>query len=168
MLDRLLDWIERRGGKREIMRDGQKYLTRYYVLRTKRLTILIHKFWASDPDECHDHPWDWCSFMLDGCYWENQPDGTKLWRSTDSNRFVYRHAEEFHRVSLDTEDGTKVDSPAAITLFFTFRRRRKWGFLRGEKWLPAKGYDRQPVELEGVDFDVVGKLFPRVIYREKV
>lgn len=156
MLDSFLDWIERRGGKREIMRDGAKYLTRYYVWRSKYLTILIHKFWASDPDEPHDHPWDWASYILRGGYWEHEVDGTKRWRN-DGWRF--RHAEEFHRISV--EDGYEGFT---TTLFVTFGRRRKWGFLRGAQWMPAAGYDRQEVQLEGVHFKVVGHLFPKVVW----
>ena len=160
MLDRLLDWIDARGGKREIPRDGKKYLTRYYVWRSKRLTVLIHKFWASDPDEPHDHPWHWISYILRGGYFEHGVDGTVLERNRFKNRFLFRKAEEFHRVEVDP---TYVAGDTT-TLFITFRRRRSWGFLRGDKWLSAKTYDKEPVDIEGVHFKVVGHLFPRLVW----
>lgn len=163
MLNRLLDWIARRGGRRMIMRDGKPYLERFYIFHSKRLAVMIHKFYASDPDEPHDHPWNWASYVLRGCYTEHSVDGTKIYRHPGS--FIYRKAGEFHRVEVDDYWAKPTsDGPGGFTttLFFTGKRRRNWGFLRGDKWLPAEGYDRQPVDVAGRDFVIEGHFFPRV------
>lgn len=157
MLNRLLDWITKRGGRRMIMRDGKPYLERFYIFHSKRLAVMIHKFYASDPDEPHDHPWNWASKILRGTYFERNVDTTgKWWTSKDGWRF--RRAEEFHRIEVDET----LQAGYTTTLFITFGRRRKWGFLRGDKWLPAEGYDRQPVDVAGRDFVIEGHFFPRV------
>lgn len=160
MLDRLLDWIERRGGRREIIRNGKPYLSRYYVWRSKGLTVLIHRFWASDPDDFHDHPWSWVSKILRGTYFEREVDGTGRWRNP-SDGWRFRHAEEFHRIEVDET----LPAGFTTTCFVTFKRKRSWGFIKpGVGWTAAKGYDQQPVDIEGRDFTVKGHLFPRVIW----
>jgi len=155
MLDKLLDLIKRRGGHRMITRDGKPYLERFYLFKTSWLTIMIHKFWASDPDEPHDHPWNWASLVLRGSYREHGVDGVSTLRHPLS--FRIRRAEEFHRIEAFCPGWT-------TTLFFTGKRRREWGFLRGEKWIPASEYDRQEVEIQGRDFVVEGIFFPKVRY----
>jgi hypothetical protein len=148
-----------------IMRDGKPYLERFYLFKTSRLTVMIHKFWASDPDEPHDHPWNWASLVLRGCYKEHSVDGTSIYRMPGS--FIWRRAGEFHRVEVeDYWAKPTADGPGGFTttLFCTGRRRREWGFLRGDKWLPASEYDRQEVEIQGRDFVIEGIFFPRVRY----
>lgn len=162
MLDRFLDWISRNGGSRMIKRDGKPYLERFYVLKTKPLTIMIHKFWASDPDEPHDHPFNWASLLLRGGYREYGVDGKSVVRYPFSFRF--RRAEEFHRIEALPND---FCPGWTTTLFFTGKRRRDWGFLRGDKWIPASEYDRQEVEIQGRDFVVEGIFFPKVRYLKK-
>jgi len=165
MLDRLLNWIKNRGGSRMIMRDGKPYLERFYLFKSKWLTIVIHKFWANDPDEPHDHPWHWASYVLRGCYFENHVDGTREYRTPGSLKI--RRSTEFHRITMEdywaneTEDG-----PAGLTttLFFMGRRHRDWGFLRGDKWINAKEYDRQAVEVQGRDFTVSNGFFPKITW----
>ena len=160
MLDKLLNWIERRGGRREIVRDGKPYISRYYVWRSKYLTILIHKIWASDPDDPHCHPWNNASLILCGNYTEHFLNKSKYRVAGD---FVYRKSDTFHRLEVHGHD------KPTVTMFFTGRRRRPWGFLTKDRgWVAAREYDRQPVDIEGRDFVVEGHLFPRVKWlREK-
>lgn len=158
MLDTLLNWIQKRGGSRMILRDGKPYLERFYLFKTRWLTVMIHKFWNDDPDECHDHPWDWASYVLRGFIQEHGVDGIIHDRGPGSFRF--RRGEEFHRLTVLDSDRKFFGTP--VTLFFTGRRKREWGFLRGEKWQPASTYDRQEVEIQGRDFTVDGMFFPKV------
>jgi len=157
MLDKLLDWIERRGGKREIIRDGKPYLTRYYVWRSKYLTVLIHKIWASDPDDVHDHPWDNASLILRGWYAEYDKYGEH--QNRYPRDFVLRKADALHRLVVRPESSCPV-----ITMFFTGKRKRSWGFLTKNGWISAKVYERQKVDIEGKDFVIKGHLFPRVVW----
>lgn len=163
MLDKLLNFIEKRGGFRMIVRDGQPYLGRYYVWRSKSLTILIHRFYASDPDDHHDHPWDWGSKILRGSYFERELDNTGRWR-TPKDGWRWRHAEEFHRIEVDE----MLPAGYTTSLFMTFGRKRKWGFLKKDGWVAARDYDQQPVDIEGRDFHVEGHLFPRVVWHREV
>jgi hypothetical protein len=115
----------------------QKYLERYYLFRSKWLAIYIHRFWASDEDPLHDHPWSNISWVRIGGYWENLPDGQRLWRSVGFKAF--RTAPEFHRVELQPGTEGKV-----WTVFFRFRRRRQWGFWHQDGWkaaVPQSGAD---------------------------
>jgi len=115
----------------------QKYLERYYLFRSKWFAIYIHRFWASDEDPLHDHPWDNISWVWKTGYWENLPDGQRLWRTEGFKAF--RSAPEFHRVELQPGTEGKV-----WTIFIRFRRRRKWGFWHPEGWkeaVPQSGSD---------------------------
>jgi hypothetical protein len=89
--------------------------------------LYLHRFWSSDADGVHDHPWDNFSWVLVGGYWERLPDGQRLWRSPGFKK--YRHAEEFHRVEIP-EGG----EGATWTIFGRFKRRRKWGFWEKNGW----------------------------------
>jgi hypothetical protein len=70
-------------GRRRIINDredNEPYLERYYVFLKDRnnfpFNIFIHKFLKSDPDDLHDHPWEFRTFILAGGYWEYREEGT--------------------------------------------------------------------------------------------
>lgn len=109
---------------------GQPYLTRYYLVRTKWLSIFLHIFHTSDEDRAlHDHPWNYVTFLLWRGYWEHTPDGkggtirTRKWPLT----FACHPSRWRHRVEL-------VDGKKAVTLFFHFRRLREWGYHLKSGW----------------------------------
>ena len=134
--ERLAAFLEKRGRHRMIWRDepqadgsvlASPYLERWYIIRTKWLGVYLHRFWASDEDGVHDHPWNNFSWIVKGGYWEHLPDGQRLWRATGFKTF--RTAEEFHRLEIP-EGG----SGGTWTIFGRFKRRRKWGFWEKEGW----------------------------------
>jgi hypothetical protein len=92
-------------------------------------SIYIHRWLRSDPDDLHDHPWDFCSVILTVGYWEITPDGS-FYRPPGS--VVIRKAEERHRVQIDP------DKPNPISLFITGAERRAWGFHTEEGWIERK------------------------------
>lgn len=147
-----LDWMERRGSVRFIMRQEQgspeRYLDRYYLLRAGRLAVYLHRFWASDQEGVHCHPWANLSLVLTGGYFEVGHDGISRWRRPGAVRF--RQAEVLHRVVAAPGTEGRI-----WTLFFHGRRVRKWGFMRAARWERALDADRPP-RLRGV-------LFPRVV-----
>jgi|SRR5689334_8198236 len=137
--ERLALFLEKRGRYRAINRTtytpagvavSSPYLDRWYIIRTKRFGLYLHRFWTSDEDGVHDHPWNNFSWVLKGGFWELLPDGQRLWRKPGYKK--YRHAEEFHRIEL--EDGT---GGAVWTIFGRFKRRRKWGFWEKDGWKPV-------------------------------
>lgn len=134
--ERLAKYLKKRGRHRMIWRDtpqpdgsilSEPYLERWYIFRSRRFGLFIHRFWKSDEDGVHDHPWNNFSWILKGGYWENLPDGQKLWRAPGFKKF--RTAEEFHRLEIpDGEEG------GTWTIFGHFKRRRKWGFWDPTGW----------------------------------
>lgn len=150
-----LKFLERHDRKRIIMDRESKdpYLVRYYIFLKDRkkfpFNIFLHQFLRSDPDDLHDHPWPWATFIIKGGYWEwipiygidnNSlddmlvgPDKSeqniigerKVWRGAGS--FRWNKAESYHRVEL--EPG--VD---CWTLFIPGPHKRDWGFLTHKNW----------------------------------
>ena len=115
----------------------QKYLERFYVFRSKWLGVYIHRFWADDDDPVHDHPWNNISWIQKTGYWENLPDGQRLWRPAGFK--AYRRAEQFHAVEIEPGTEGKV-----WTIFIRFKRRREWGFWHPDGWkkaIPQQGSD---------------------------
>lgn len=141
-----LNWLERNGRKRIIMdrADQEPYLERYYVLFKERVTfpynVFLHKFLKSDPDDVHDHPWNYASLILKGGYWEWLPvfdaEGQKItevkqWRG--AGKFRFGKMSTYHRIELDPD-------VTPWTLFFVGPRKREWGFLVNNKWIHYESY----------------------------
>lgn len=139
MFKPFLRFLERIGRKRVILdRDGvSPYLTRYYVFLKDRknfpFNVFLHNFHRSDPDDLHDHPWPFATFILKGGYWEWVPiykDGIivgeeKFWRKPFSLRWA--PSDKYHRIEL--EPG--VD---CWTLFMPGPQEGDWGFLTHKNW----------------------------------
>ena len=134
---RLLEKLDR---KRIIMdrQSTEPYLVRYYLFLKDRkkfpFNIFLHQFLRSDPDDLHDHPWPYATFILKGGYWEWVPkklsDGTifgeeRVWRG--AGHFRTSSAESYHRIEV--EPG--VD---CWTLFMPGPQKREWGFLTHRRW----------------------------------
>ena len=58
-------------GRRRVINDredNEPYLERYYIFLKDRKTfpfnIFIHRFLKSDPDDLHDHPWEFRTIIL--------------------------------------------------------------------------------------------------------
>lgn len=134
----MLKLLEKIGRKRIIndRLNNEPYLERYYLFLKERdrfpFNIFLHKFLKGDPDDVHDHPWPYCTFILAGGYYEWVPDfdahGTKTgetrhWRGPGHFRFC--RAGSFHRIELK-------DGVTAWTLFMPGPHRREWGFLVGK------------------------------------
>ena len=96
------------------------------------------------------------SYILKGGYREYFADGTYLDRNPGDK--VLRDATTFHRVELP--EGAAPGS--AWTIFFTWKRKRMWGFLTDDGWQPANEYSREKVAVYGKDFVYKGRLFPRI------
>lgn len=107
-------------------RDSKEpYLERYYILpRTYTLglfQIVIHKFWKSDDDGgLHDHPWSFCTYILENGYKEHTPRGLFARKPGDIR---FGSSKQLHRIEL-YEEGQEV-----WTLFFMGRKKKEWGFV---------------------------------------
>jgi hypothetical protein len=142
-----LNWLDRQGRKRVIMdrQNNEPYLERYYVLFNTRkhfpFNIFIHKFLKGDPDDVHDHPWPYATFILSGGYYEwvptfnpytNERVGeTRYWRGP--GHFRISSPTSYHRIELK-------EGVTAWTLFMPGPHKREWGFLVNNKWIHNEKY----------------------------
>ena len=127
-----LTWLDIIGRKRIVMDriDNEPYLERYYLFLKDRkkfpFNIFLHKFLKGDPDDVHDHPWPYCTFILKGGYYEWIPqfnaDGTKYceirkWRGPGHFRFC--SSNSYHRIELK-------EGVTAWTLFMPGPQKKDW------------------------------------------
>lgn len=125
---------------REIPREGQPYLTRFYISAPRtaedsdnempeRFGIYLHHFHDGDKDpDFHNHPWRWAlSLILSGVYYEERIEGTHITNYVRrAGGFNLLTDKTFHRVDiLEDYDGTPI-----WTLFITGPRIKRWGFKR--------------------------------------
>jgi hypothetical protein len=145
-----LNWVERIGRKRIVMDriNEEPYLERYYLFLKDRkrfpFNVFLHHFLKSDPDDVHDHPWNYTTVIVKGGYWEWIPQfnnqGQKIgelarWRGVGHIRRC--RAESYHRIELDPS----VD---CWTIFIPGVQKREWGFLtrngRENTWVQHEDY----------------------------
>ena len=134
--------LEKVGRKRIVMDrvNNEPYLERYYLFLKDRknfpFNIFLHKFLKSDPDDVHDHPWSYATFILKGGYYEWIPqfnqDGTlsceiRKWRGPGHFRIC--KPSSYHRIELK-------EGVTPWTLFMPGPQQRDWGFLVDNKWIP--------------------------------
>ena len=144
--DHVLNWLDRKGRKRVIMDrvDNEPYLERYYPLFNTRqhtgFNVYIHKFLKGDPDDVHDHPWPYATFILSGGYYEWVPvfntlgekiNEIRYWRGPGHFRIC--RPDSYHRVELKPD-------VTAWTLFMPGPHKRQWGFLVDNKWIHNDNY----------------------------
>lgn len=144
--DRFLNWLDSKGRKRVIMDriDNDPYLERYYVLFNTRqhtgFNAYLHKFLKGDPDDVHDHPWPYATFILAGGYYEWVPvfntlgekiNEIRYWRGPGHFRICKPNS--YHRVELK-------EGVTAWTLFMPGPHKRQWGFLVDNKWIHNDNY----------------------------
>lgn len=119
---------------------GTNYLHRWFVIpRNPVANIYLHRFYSSDPDVLHDHPWDNTSIVLEGSYLEVTPEGEFL-RTPGS--VTTRKATDAHRIIIP-------DKPV-LSLFFTGSHQRKWGFHCPKGWLPWEDFHATSSNARGI------------------
>lgn len=168
-MNKFVKWLDDRGSSYMIERRYRDtglvadYLKRHFLFETEKVSIFLHQFWGSDPDELHDHPSDYIRIRLKGKYLEHFLDGTSKWSLPFT--ISWRRAEAAHRVELP--EGSEGES---WSIFIFLKRRRDWGFYCEDGWEPAGRYgDRvnNPVRIRGVDFETKGMFFPKYVDLKK-
>lgn len=147
----LANWLKKHGRWRMISRtrDGvrEDYLERFYILSTPLIGIYLHRFWASDDDGLHDHPWNSISVLLRGAYFEEEPErqgvpyGPTIIRKRSPLHPPLKVRSKFacHRITVP--EGTEGQ---CWSLFIRFGlKRRKWGFYENKQWVPAPVQSRK-------------------------
>jgi len=120
------------------------YLSRFTLLKSKKLKIYFHKFHRSDADDLHDHPWNFVSIILWRGYNECTLNGGRNGlgkRTTNKKRcypgmILYRPATWVHRVEL-------IKEKPAYTLVFTGDYVRYWGFIVDKGWQAFTEYFKE-------------------------
>ena len=103
--------------------DGNVYLRRYHLLRTRWIQIYVHNLCSSDLDtDLHDHPWSFVSIILAGGYTEYTPEGVFQRRA---RQILFLPVGSPHRLEL---------SRPAWTLVITGKVQREWGFVTPSGW----------------------------------
>lgn len=124
--------------------DNEPYLERYYLFLRDRtrfpFNVFLHKFLKGDPDDVHDHPWPYATLILRGGYYEWVPEFNSAGIKTGEIRHWRRPghfricgAGSYHRIELAT-------GVTAWTLFMPGPKRRDWGFLVRDQWVPHEQY----------------------------
>lgn len=134
------------------------YLIRYYIIKSRYFNFFVHQFLRSDRDDLHDHPWDFCTYLVSGSYTERKynPDTGEIesMRRVNSasgklNRLVFRKATDQHQVVVHRDLKEFEKDQAATTLFFSGPIKREWGFVKEHhhnetaverKWIPWREY----------------------------
>ena len=114
-----------------IGRGGVTYLDRWVVARLGDRRLYLHRFLLDDPEEPHNHPRVFVTFLFRGSYTEEvfAEDGTSEtlhFRAPTLRRFPPRHA---HRISR---------CAGAWSLVAVGRRRQDWGFREGTDWVSTE------------------------------
>lgn len=131
--------------KKETLRspvDGSPYMVRYIIFKSKRLSLYLHHFiasdWSRDP---HDHPKWFMSFGLWGGYrevvdewWDAAKVVTRIGTHTYRAPF-YNHipASRIHRI-LDP-------LPNTWTLCIAGPATKGWGFYTNSGYVDHKDYE---------------------------
>lgn len=132
------------------------YLIRYYLVRSRFCNVFIHQFLRSDRDDLHDHPWNFCTYLVKGSYTEQRRefDGIGDYKDVPTvrtnesgvkrNVFVTRKATDLHRVVVDRELKYSEKDQAALTFFMSGPFKRDWGFVRNDIWVDWRVYLNLP------------------------
>ena len=136
MTEIIWNWIARRLSRpavaRKIIAHAQQYpykhlgsyMSRWWLIRERSwLPFAIRIQHIKRPDSehvLHDHPWNFRTIILRGWYIEENVYGGKVLRRPGTT--ATRRAEEFHRIDDMSEAGV-------VTMFITYRKRQKWGFM---------------------------------------
>jgi hypothetical protein len=118
------------------------------------IAVRVHEILRSDSDRhMHNHPWKFCSIILNGGYQEVTPEaGRERSKKYGAGSILFRTEKSRHRLVLnEVLTGEFVDAghirvfqvkPVPVTtLFITFRYVQKWGFFLDDgKFVPHDEY----------------------------
>lgn len=108
------------------------YLLRWWIIpRNKIFNVYLHCFLRDDDDRAlHDHPWAWCSILLNGCYVEHTIDrgGVHKRQLRTPGDIKFSLPSRPHRVELIPGPIVPTEKYPCWTLFITGPRVRQWGF----------------------------------------
>lgn len=134
------------------------YLMRYVILRTKWISIYIHRFMDSDHEVPHDHPWACISLALRGTMREviwDVEDQKESSRFVKPGSLIYRPIRHCHKLQVKGVLPYEKREDAPMTLFITGPRVKPWGFVEKDNWTLWTSYlglnEKQIKEIYGTE-----------------
>ena len=122
-------------------RDNPIYMIRYSLFTCPWFAVKVHKFFLSDDDCLHDHPWSFLSIILWRGYTEETfrkqdmglPVGERIRevKHYGPGSILWRPAPWPHRLEIGKQ---------ALSLVVTFQKFRVWGFYTRSGWLEWRKY----------------------------
>jgi hypothetical protein len=125
--------------KRPEAHEGDFYLSRLRILQTPWFGILLHHIGEPDNErDPHDHPWNFVSFIVKGGYREE----LHIYMGLLMHQRFFRYWKRFTWHKMDIEKAHRIIEvdPGTITLIFTGRRSREWGFWTPSGWVKWNEY----------------------------
>jgi hypothetical protein len=113
--------------------DGRLYIKRLIIFRLPFLALMLHRIYLSDTDCMHNHPWPFVTCILWRGYWEYTPNKTTP-THYKAPAILYRPSSYTHRLEV------KEDGRPTISLVFTGKKIRKWGFFTPTGWVYWRQY----------------------------
>lgn len=107
----------------DIIINGELYLRRYFLIKTKWFGLFIHRIYKADDNRFpHDHPFNFWSFVLRGWYLERRYSvrGKKLIEFRNTWSLAKRKDSDIHEISVVSND--------LLTLMFIRHTNKNWGF----------------------------------------
>lgn len=133
-----VDWAIRRfmDIPDKVERD-EVYLRRFIIFKTPVCGLYLHFIYMEDRDQDpHNHPMNFWSFVLRGGYVERRYNGRRVCHDLRTRKWLSlarTTKKDFHQIEVLTKTPT-------ITLIFTGRRARDWGFLTPDGYVPNRQY----------------------------
>lgn len=125
---------------------SKTYLRRLRIVRTPWFALYLHFIFLPDTDrDCHDHPWNFGSFVIRGGYTERLYEKARsLHRNPPFLLEERRHGRfSWHRVFLHQAHKIVSVEKGLTTLVFIGREQKEWGFWTEDGWVPHTEYNRE-------------------------
>jgi len=117
----------------DIVYPERTYLRRLRIIQTPFFGVYLHFIYLPDVSDPHDHPWNFLSIVLNGEYLEevhvSHQNIIRSWKRWSIHKMS---CYSTHRILLVNEN--------TITLVFTGRRKRQWGFQTKNGWVSWHEY----------------------------
>lgn len=128
------------------------YMQRWWIIpRNRWFNAYLHEVGQDDEDRAlHDHPWDNMSWVLHGGFIEvTEENGETVRRARLPGAIKRRRATDAHRLELIGD--------SSVSLFFSTRYKRKWGFHCPRGWIRYEEFVGPMVEIDGSMVQLDGK-----------
>lgn len=114
-------------------KQGTVFFRRYHLFSTPWFHCWMHHIYRADEDKhLHDHPWNYLSIVLSGCYVEELTNGRKRFRWPFSVSLArHTHIHKIYHI---------LNQKRVTTLFFVGKKTYDWGYHVDGKVIPNIEY----------------------------